>query len=172
VYGKTKLAGEQAIAAAGIPHLILRTSWVYGMRGRNFLLSMLRLARERDTLQVVNDQFGAPTWSRTIAEATSHIVAQAVAAQRSTAALDRDWWHARSGIYHVTAQGRTTWHDFTAAILARAAPETGPTLIPISTADYPTQAIRPANSSLCCDRFMQTFCGLPDWEAALSLCLG
>lgn len=172
VYGKTKLAGEQAIAAAGIPHLILRTSWVYGMRGRNFLLTMLRLARERDTLRVVNDQFGAPTWSRTIAEVTAHIVAQAVAAQRSAAAPDRDWWHTRSGVYHLTAQGRTSWHDFTAAILARAALETSPTLIPVSTADYPTQAVRPANSSLCCDRFMQTFCGLPDWEAALALCLG
>jgi dTDP-4-dehydrorhamnose reductase len=171
VYGRTKLAGEQAIAASGIPHVILRTSWVYGTRGKNFLLTMLRLAGERDSLRVVNDQFGAPTWSRTIAEATAHIVAQAVAAKRSAAGQDAEWWRERSGVYHMTAQGRTSWHDFTAAILTRAALEKSPMLIPISSSDYPTPAARPQNSSLCCDRFMQTFCGLPDWEAALALCL-
>jgi dTDP-4-dehydrorhamnose reductase len=172
VYGKTKLAGEQAIAATGIPHLILRTSWVYGMRGKNFLLTMLRLAHERDSLRVVGDQFGAPTWSRTIAEATAHIVAQAVAAKRSAMGSDADWWRERSGVYHLTAQGRTSWHDFTAAILAQAALEKSPMLIPISSSEYPTPAARPQNSSLCCDRFMQTFCGLPEWKAALALCLG
>jgi dTDP-4-dehydrorhamnose reductase len=172
VYGKTKLAGEQAVAATGIPHLILRTSWVYGMRGKNFLLTMLRLAHERESLRVVNDQFGAPTWSRTIAEATAHVVAQAVSAKRSTAEPDLEWWRERSGVYHLTAQGRTSWHDFTAAILAQAALEKSPILIPISSSEYPTPAARPENSSLCCDRFMQTFCGLPDWEAALALCLG
>jgi dTDP-4-dehydrorhamnose reductase len=172
VYGKTKLGGEQAIAATGIPHLILRTSWVYGMRGKNFLLTMLRLAGERDSLRVVNDQFGAPTWSRTLAEATAHVVAQAVAAKRSVVGQDQDWWRERSGVYHLTAQGRTSWHDFTAAILAQAALEKIPTLIPILSSDYPTPAARPQNSSLCCDRFKQTFCGLPEWNAALALCLG
>ncbi|MDB5823974.1 MAG: dTDP-4-dehydrorhamnose reductase [Herminiimonas sp.] len=171
VYGKTKLAGEQAIAATGIPHLILRTSWVYGMRGKNFLLTMLRLAAERESLQVVNDQFGAPTWARTVAEATAHIVAQAVGAHQSGAGPQTTWWHERSGIYHLTAQGRTSWHDFTAAILAQATLERRPTLIPIPSSDYPTPAARPENSSLCCDRFMQQFCGLPDWEEALALCL-
>jgi dTDP-4-dehydrorhamnose reductase len=172
VYGKTKLAGEEAIAATGIPHLILRTSWVYGMRGKNFLLTMLRLAAERESLGVVNDQFGAPTWARTIAEATAHIVAQAVAAHRSDRVAQTTWWQERSGIYHLTAQGRTSWHDFTAAILAQAALEQRPTLIPIPSSDYPTPAARPENSSLCCDRFIEKFCGLPDWEAALALCLG
>ncbi len=115
VYGATKLAGEQAIQAAGIPHLILRTSWVYGMRGKNFLLTMLRLAQERDELRIVADQHGAPTWCRTIADTTAHIVAQAKGAQHA-----QDWWQERSGIYHLTAQGQTTWYGFTQAILENA----------------------------------------------------
>jgi dTDP-4-dehydrorhamnose reductase len=99
VYGASKLAGEQAIAAAGIPHLIFRTSWVYGMRGKNFLLTMLRLAKERDELRVVADQHGAPTWSRTIADTTAQVLSQAHAG-------GREWWVQNSGVYHLSAQGR------------------------------------------------------------------
>jgi len=94
VYGRSKLAGEEAIQAVGAPHLILRTSWVYGARGKNFLLTILRLARERDELKIVDDQFGAPTWSRTIAETTAQMLAQ----RRSAAALAEV-----SGVYHLTA---------------------------------------------------------------------
>lgn len=166
VYGTTKLAGEQAVRAAGIPHLILRTSWVYGMRGRNFLLTVLRLAQDRDELRIVADQHGAPTWCRTLAEITAHAVAQA------GAAADREqWWRERSGVYHLTAQGQTTWHGFTEAILAHAALASRPMVTAIATADYPTPAQRPVNSVLSCRRFMDTFCDVPAWDAALAMCM-
>jgi dTDP-4-dehydrorhamnose reductase len=162
VYGRSKLAGEQAIIAAGIPHLILRTSWVYGMRGKNFLLTMLRLARERDELRIVDDQFGAPTWSRTIADSTALILAQARAGQA-------DWWTRHSGVYHLSSQGRTTWFGFTQAILAAAQIECR--LIPITSEQYQVPAARPGNSVLCSDRLQANFCNLPDWKDALRLCL-
>lgn len=165
VYGATKLAGEQAIQRAGIPHLILRTSWVYGLRGRNFLLTMQRLARERDTLAVVDDQFGAPTWSRLIAEATALAIARW---------LDRPDQTATSGIYHLSCGGRTSWHGFTAAILAHSAKpdEKLASLKAIPSTGYPTPAARPANSQLACDKLAARFgVRLPDWETALDLCL-
>jgi dTDP-4-dehydrorhamnose reductase len=161
-YGSSKLAGEQAIEAAGIPHLILRTSWIYGMRGKNFLLTILRLAKERDELRIVSDQHGAPTWCRTIADATAHAVAQSIGSKNH-----QDWWRERSGIYHVTAQGRTTWHGFAEAILNH--PDK-PAVIPIASASYPTPARRPLNSEMNCDRWLSTFCGLPTWDEALMLC--
>ena len=162
VYGASKLAGEQAIAAAGIPHLIFRTSWVYGMRGKNFLLTMLRLAREREELRVVDDQHGAPTWSRTIADSTALILAQARTGQG-------DWWQRNSGVYHLSSQGQTTWFGFTQAILAAAQIECR--LIPIPGAEYPVPAPRPVNSVLSSERLMTRFCALPDWRDALHLCL-
>jgi dTDP-4-dehydrorhamnose reductase len=168
VYGATKLAGEQAIQAAGIPHLILRTSWVYGMRGKNFLLTMMRLARERDELRVVADQYGAPTWSRTIADTTAHIVAHLQAL--ATADGGSNVWRERSGIYHLTAQGKTTWCDFTKAIIAHPSIEKKPVVTPITTKDYPVPAKRPVNSVMCCDRLISAFCGLPAWDSALGLC--
>lgn len=113
VYGSSKRAGEQAIQAVGIPHLILRTSWGYSTHGKNFLLTMLRLAQERDELSIVSDQFGAPMWSLTIADTTAHIVAQSLAATDRAAC-----WNERSGLYHLTAQGRTSWFGFTEAIMA------------------------------------------------------
>ena len=163
VYGRSKLAGEQAIAAAGIAHLILRTSWVYGMHGKNFLLTMLRLGRERDELRVVADQFGAPTWSRTIADSTAAILAQA----RTGGA---PWWEQNSGVYHLSGQGQTSWHGFTEAIVAKAG--LGCTVVPIGSAEYPTPARRPANSLMSSDKLIQRFCAIPEWEQALSLCLG
>jgi len=165
VYGATKLAGEQAVQQAGIPHLILRTSWVYGLRGRNFLLTMQRLARERDTLAVVDDQFGAPTWSRLIAEATALATARW---------LERPDRLATSGIYHLTCGGRTSWHGFTAAILAHLAQTDTPLaqLTAIPTSGYPTPAARPTNSQLDCSKLAATFgVRLPDWETALALCV-
>ncbi len=164
-YGATKLAGDLAVQRAGAPHLILRTSWVYGLRGRNFLLTMQRLARERDTLGVVDDQFGAPTWSRLIAEATALVVARW---------LERPDRNTVSGIYHLTCGGRTSWHGFTAAILAHLAQtETKlAKLNAIPTTAYPTPAARPTNSQLHCGKLAATFgVRLPDWEKALALCL-
>ncbi|WP_211451719.1 dTDP-4-dehydrorhamnose reductase [Collimonas antrihumi] len=165
VYGQTKLAGEQAIQAAGIPHLILRTSWVYGMRGNNFLLTVLRLAQEREELHIVNDQHGAPTWCRTIADATAHIIAQSRSAQPTA-----EWWKERSGLYHMTAQGQTTWYDFALAILANTSIARNPLVTPIATHEYQAAVGRPANSKLSCDLFMNTFCSLPEWGNALRLC--
>ena len=165
VYGSSKLAGEQAIAATGIPHLILRTSWVYSTHGKNFLLTMRRLAQERDELGIVSDQFGAPTWSRTIADTTAHIVAQSLAAADQQA-----WWQERTGLYHLTAQGKTTWFGFTEAIMAHASVTKKPRLKPILAQDYPVPAKRPVNSVLSSQRLMETFCGLPQWQDALKLC--
>lgn len=165
-YGRSKLAGEVAVRAAGIPHLILRTSWVYGMRGRNFLLTVLRLAQQTEPLRMVDDQYGAPTWCRTIADATSHILTQAVSASDTA-----QWWGERSGVYHITAQGRTNWHGFAKAILAHPSVKDKPVLSTIPTAAYSTPALRPANSALSCERFKRNFFDLPDWKDGLRLCL-
>lgn len=166
VYGASKRAGEDAVAQAGTPHLILRTSWVYGLRGRNFLLTMQRLARERETLSVVDDQFGAPTWSRLVAETTALVVARW---------LGRGDLAADAGVYHLACSGRTSWHGFAAAILADLAGR-GETRLArlgaIPTSGYPTPAARPANSTLDCSKLAATFgVRLPDWDAALALCL-
>ncbi len=166
VYGATKLAGEQAIRDAGIAHLILRTSWVYGMRGKNFLLTMLRLAQERDELRVVVDQHGAPTWCRTIADTTAHMVAQSMVSP-----LAPQWWQERSGVYHLTSQGQTTWFGFTQTILDNAAIMQKPVLVPIRTEEYPLPARRPGHSVLSSEKWMRSFCGLPNWENALKLCM-
>jgi dTDP-4-dehydrorhamnose reductase len=169
VYGKTKLAGERAIQTAGVPYFILRTSWVYGARGKNFLQTILRLARERDELRIVDDQIGAPTWCRMIAEATGQILAQCQT-PHAHGVMDV------SGVYHLTAGGKTSWHGFTQAILEHAPQFVGgasrPRLTPITTAEYPLPAPRPMNSVLSNDKLRHCF-GLaqPDWESALKLCL-
>ncbi|ALG68278.1 dTDP-4-dehydrorhamnose reductase [Beggiatoa leptomitoformis] len=164
VYGATKLKGEQAIQAIGGHYFIFRTAWVYGMRGKNFLLTMQRLAGERDLLRVVDDQRGAPTWSRSIAEASTQILAQSLSPR-----LQLDLTEL-AGIYHMTCGGNTTWYRFAQAILAHA--EKQPTLEPIPTSAYPTPAKRPTYSTLCNSKLAQTFgIRLPDWENALTLCL-
>lgn len=163
VYGKTKLDGELAIADAGIAHLIFRTSWVYGMRGSNFLLTMLRLAREREQLRVVADQIGAPTWSRTIADSTAVVLAQAQVGGPA-------WWERHSGIYHLSSEGSTAWNGFTEEIIARAGLSCQ--VMPIGSAEYPTPARRPANSRLDTGKLTGHFCRLPDWREALALCMG
>ncbi len=170
VYGHTKLAGEQAVQSAGIPYLILRTSWVYGLRGKNFLLTVRRLMQERDELRIVADQHGAPTWCRTLADTTANIVAQLMAVG-GRGRMAQEGWQERTGIYHVTAQGQTTWHEFAQAILARLPTVKKPLIIPIQMQDYPLPARRPANSVMSCERLIGTFCRLPDWETALKLCL-
>jgi len=168
VYGRTKLAGDQAVESVGGDHLILRTSWVYGSRGSNFLLTMLRLAQERNELQIVDDQIGAPTSSECIAQATANILAQLYAP--SGGGLN-----GRGGIYNLTNTGETSWFGFAKAILNKSSEIFGfaiPNLIPIKTSDFPRPAKRPANSRLSCQSLEQTFgVTLPHWESALSLVL-
>lgn len=161
-YGRSKLAGERAIAEVGGTHLILRCSWVYGLTGRNFLLTMLKLAETRDTLSIVDDQIGAPTWSRTIADATATIIRDAGEPAQLAA---------HTGIYHLCAGGHTSWFGFAQAIFAQAAVGRCPTLHPIATAGYPTPATRPKNSILNTDKFRRTFGDLPAWDDALADCL-
>ncbi|MGU7813845.1 dTDP-4-dehydrorhamnose reductase [Burkholderia sp. AW49-1] len=165
-YGAAKLEGERAITATGCAHLILRTSWVYGRRGRNFLLTMLKLGAERPELRVVADQIGAPTWAGTIAAATSHILAQGIAS------TDADWWAHRTGVYHLTSAGATSWCGFAEAIFDIAMGSHAPRVVPISTADYPTPAKRPANSRMALEKLAEVFrLQMPDWRNALELCL-
>ncbi len=160
-YGASKLAGERAIAAIGGRYLIFRTSWVYGPHGRNFLLTMLRVAHERDKITVVDDQFGAPTTSMEIAAATRRVV-ESVLAERV-----QDW----SGIYHMTCSGATTWFGFARAIFARAGGllrGRHPELTPITSAEYPTPARRPRNSVLSNEKLQARFGVRPaSWESAL-----
>jgi dTDP-4-dehydrorhamnose reductase len=167
VYGRTKLAGEEAVRAAGCRHLILRTSWVYGARGKNFLLTILKLAKERSELRIVDDQIGAPTWSRTLGEVTAQMLAQLHAPGRAPSELQKLY-----GTYHLTSEGAVSWYGFTAEILCQANARPEPALHPIPTRDYPTPAVRPANSRLSCDRLLNTF-GLSggDWQDNLRLCL-
>jgi dTDP-4-dehydrorhamnose reductase len=168
VYGQSKLAGEQAITDAGIPHLIFRTSWVYGMRGKNFLLTVLRLARERDELRIVADQVGAPTWCRTVADATAQILAQASSADDA-----HRWWQDKGGLYSLTCAGQTTWHAFTQAIVYNASLPKKSTVCATTTDQYPTPARRPAYSVLSHNKIHRSF-GVrpPRWEDALALCMG
>jgi dTDP-4-dehydrorhamnose reductase len=158
VYGATKLEGEQAIAATGGHALVLRTSWVYGLRGRNFLLTVRRLAAERDELAIVADQIGVPNWSRALAEATVRAIVAGLPAVAE-----------RSGVYHLSATGQATWHEFAQAIVGDVA---RPRVVPITTAEYPTPARRPAFGVLDTERFETTFgFGLPEWREVLARCV-
>ncbi len=164
VYGATKLDGERAIQGSSCAHLIFRTSWVYGARGSNFLLTMRRLMRERSELKIVADQIGAPTWCRDLAEAT----AQALACIVSPAGGFDD--QAPWGVYHMCNAGETSWHGFAEAI--RALENADVSLLPIPTRDYPTPAQRPLNSRLDCDKLESTFgLRLRHWREALALCV-
>ena len=157
VYGSSKLGGERAIAAAGGAHLILRTSWIYGWHGQNFLLTMRRFAATRDELRVVADQFGVPNWSRTLAEATANLIG------RGAPALAR-----KSGIYHLSGRGRASWFDFARAIFEDS---DRPRVLPITTAEYPTPARRPASSVLATAKLEEAFgIALPDWRQTLAAC--
>lgn len=163
VYGRTKFEGEERIRASGARHLILRTSWVFALRGGNFAKTMIRLAKERDTLSVVADQYGAPTGAELLADAT------ALALHR-TAALGTDA-RSVSGTYHLAAGGSTTWHAYACHVLAQAQAygavlKAGPESVQsIASSAFPTPAVRPANSRLDCKKFCDSF-GLivPDWR--------
>ena len=166
VYGRTKLAGEQGVMAAEAAHLIFRTSWVYGPRGRNFLLTMLRLAKERKELKVVDDQFGAPTSARMIAEAT----AMALSKILPQGNMETERFADMGGLYHLTAAGRTTWFEFAREIVRNRAGSA--TVVPIPTSAYPTPARRPKNSVLENSKLERKFGFLlPDWQVGLGLCL-
>jgi dTDP-4-dehydrorhamnose reductase len=167
-YGRSKLAGDQAIQATGVAHYIFRTSWVYAARGHNFLNTMLRLARERTELRIVNDQIGAPTWARFLADTTALVLAEAL----KDAGLARE----KRGLYNLTASGHTSWFGFAEAIFSEAGeviPNARvPRLIAIPTAEYPLPARRPLNSRLDNSELVKTF-GLqpPDWHAMLKACM-
>jgi dTDP-4-dehydrorhamnose reductase len=169
-YGRSKLAGEKAVAGAGCDHLILRTSWVYGARGHNFMRTVLRLAQEREHLRIVADQTGAPTWSRWIADATAHVARQAMD-QRAAQAF-------QSGTYHLACAGATSWHGFASAIIEQhrllypAVELAVQAIDPIPTAEYPLPAKRPANSRLDCHKLAADYgIAAPDWQQALRLCM-
>ncbi len=156
-YGKSKLEGERSIQASGCRHLILRTSWVYGMRGTNFLLTILRVARERPDLRVVDDQIGAPTWCRDVATATAQLATEAATGKAE-------------GLYHLTATGATSWCGFAREILRACRIETP--VRAVSTAEYPTPARRPANSLLSCAAISASWnLRLPEWQDSLLDCL-
>ena len=163
VYGASKLEGERAIAASGARHWIFRTSWVYAPRGKNFLLTILRLAREGKPLRVVADQFGAPTSAAMLARAT----AQALSTQvRAISRISPHNAPPPSGVYHMTAAGRTSWHGFACAILREFRLDNAVTAIPAS--EYPLPAKRPANSVLDNSRLAAAFgIRLPGWEDGL-----
>ena len=161
-YGASKLAGEQAIAATGCRHLVLRTSWVYGPHGRNFMLTMLRLAETRDELRVVDDQSGAPTSSLQLAALVGRLL------HLGTERLGQ-----ASGVYHATAAGRTTWCGFATEIFAQRARQVPafrpPRVLPIASGEFPTPARRPKNSVLSNARIASVFgVAIPDWREGLS----
>lgn len=161
VYGKTKLAGEQAVTASGAAALIFRCEWVYSRRGKNFLLTMLRLGREKPSLNIVADQKGSPTWARAIAAATGDILSGA------KGSADLSFFERHAGVYHMAASGSTTWFGFAEAIF-EIADGPKPRLTAIATSDYPTPAKRPANSVFDTSKLKSTFgISLPDWRADL-----
>jgi dTDP-4-dehydrorhamnose reductase len=179
VYGQTKLEGEEAIRNSGVAHLIFRTSWVYATRGKNFLLTILRLATQREELRIVQDQTGAPTWSREIASATSRILAQQLQENGGSS------FQGRTGTYHMTASGETTWYDFARAILEESSgtPQTASwfaaatngralvtrRVVPITTEEFPTPASRPLYSVLSNSLLTKTFgVALPNWREQMN----
>jgi dTDP-4-dehydrorhamnose reductase len=179
VYGRTKLAGEQAIREAGVAHLIFRTAWVYAREGHNFLHTILKLATEREELRIVSDQIGAPTWSHEIAAATTGVLAKLTHSKRDLGAVSQ-----ASATYHMTAGGETSWFHFAEAILEEAG-NTPPDekwfravtagksivtkrIIPITSSEYPTPARRPAYSVLSNERLAHTFnVRLSNWREQL-----
>jgi len=167
-YGRSKLAGEAALRQADGAHIILRTSWVYAGRGHNFVHTVLHLASERDELRIVDDQIGAPTWARDIAEATARIVRAAQDERIRKTFVP--------GPLNLTAAGATSWCGFADAILDEAM-RAGllarkPRLTPIASNDYPTPAARPKNSRLAGDRLKARYgIALPDWRPSLARCI-
>ena len=169
-YGRSKLAGDEAIMSSGCDYVILRTTWVYASRGANFVLTMLRLARERESLRVVFDQIGAPTWARNIADATAQIVARAQGLRQNQ--------QFASGLFNLSASGETSWHGFAQAVVEMARDRgMGENFVvsgidPIPSSAYPVPAARPKNSRLDTKKMNEHWqLSLPDWRIALERCL-
>jgi dTDP-4-dehydrorhamnose reductase len=178
VYGASKLAGEQELARSGAAHLIFRTSWVYGATGKNFLLTILKAARERDRLRVVADQYGAPTWSRDLARMTAHVIGECVGRSRAPGSRDGllNAVARVGGVYHAAGAGETTWHGFAVEAVRQQAEKTPgirlAAIDAIATAEYPTPARRPANSRLDCGKLNETFgWSMMRWEESLGAVL-
>ena len=167
IYGRTKLAGDRAVQAVSAPHLILRTSWVYGLRGSNFLKTILRLVRDRDELRIVSDQIGSPNWCRMIAEATAQILGRVSACS----GLITEY----QGVYHLSAKGEISWYEFTTEILQGLKKRNVsklPRVQPIPTEAYPLPAARPMYSVLSDVETEGTFgVRMPPWDVSLKLCL-
>ena len=160
VYGRSKLAGEQAISCIGGQYLILRTSWVYAGRGRNFLLTIRRLLKEKDELRVVSDQIGAPTSAAALADATAELVKR-----------DPMVAHNAGGTYNVTAAGRTSWHGFAAEIARLEGAPREIRIVPVLSSEYPLPARRPKNSRLSNEKLFRRFgVTLPSWQECLKAC--
>lgn len=160
VYGKTKLAGEQAIARHATRYLIFRTSWVYAAKGNNFAKTMVRLAQDREALSVINDQFGAPTGADLIADSTAHAIRTALTKPEV------------SGLYHLVASGTTSWHDYAKVVIEHVRglgkEIKAQDIAAVPTSAFPTPAKRPGNSRLATEKFTQTFnLALPQWEAGV-----
>lgn len=169
VYGASKLAGDQALAASGAAHLIFRTSWVYGSRGKNFLLTILRLAQEKDELEIVDDQHGAPTWSRDLARMVVHVMGRIVERSAQLGSPVTETVRATQGVYHAVNSGETTWFGFANEFLrcfASARPDAKlARLLPIPSDAYSTRARRPANSQLNCSHLKDVFgFTMPAWQ--------
>ena len=168
-YGRTKLAGEVAIQSSGCDYLIFRTSWVYASRGHNFLLTILKLAKERDELSIVADQVGSPTSARLISETTILCLQQAI--------KEKQAGRFSSDLYHLTTSNYTSWHGFAEEIVNAASNAVSlqlkvKNIKAISTADYPTPASRPINSQLALNNLKKAFgIEMPDWKKALELCI-
>ncbi len=180
VYGRSKLEGEQALAASGVPHLIFRTSWVYGSRGKNFLLTILKLAREREELRIVADQHGAPTWCGDLARITAEAMLALQATSHAQCLPAAEVLAPLSGIYHACNGGETTWYGFAAEAVRQMRLQSQPNqstaayarLVPITTAEYPTPAKRPQSSRLDCGKLRRRLdVSMLDWQPALSRAL-
>lgn len=173
VYGATKLAGEQALAASGAVHLIFRTSWVYGTRGKNFLFTVLRLAAEREEIRIVADQHGAPTWSRDLAQLVEHVVRAGLGSSAASGASLAEALAPLAGVYHAAGAGETTWFGFAEEIV-RLAQQARPQerlarVVPILTAEFPTPARRPANSRMTGDKLRDRLgFAMPAWQDSVA----
>lgn len=165
IYGKSKLAGEKGVSQANIPHIIFRTSWIYSLRGSNFLLTMQKLAQTRKQIKVVNDQTGAPTWSRAIAIGTTQVLGKLLNTGTTTV-------FPNSGTFHMSCGGETNWFTFAERVLELSGLSNNTELVPIPTDEYPTPAIRPQYSLLSNKKLKQVFnYEMPHWQDALRDCL-
>lgn len=176
VYGRSKLAGEEGLGASGIPYFVFRTSWVYGATGKNFLLSILRLAREREHLRIVADQHGAPTWSYDLARMTAHVIGRLEELSGKSNSSVEAVTRPVSGTYHASGSGETTWCGFAGAAIAELhalEPEAKlATLEEITTAEYPTPAKRPLNSRMDCGKLERVLgWKMPEWRESLRLAM-